>query len=95
MISADTLFVNGNIATVDNEFSFVHAVAVKNGWVIDTGETADLRALYEGPNTQVIDLEGRTMLPAYTMRTFTSATTATTCATPRIAASIPCGALTT
>ncbi len=63
MVSADTLFVNGNIATVDDEFSFVHAVAVKNGWVIDTGETADLRALYEGPNTHVVDLEGRTMLP--------------------------------
>lgn len=63
MTHADTLFVNGNIATVDKDFSFVHAVAVKNGWIIDTGETSEMRALYEGPNTQVVDLEGRTMLP--------------------------------
>lgn len=63
MTTADTLFVNGKIATVDKDFSFVHAVAVRNGWIIDTGETAEMRALYEGPNTKVVDLEGRTMLP--------------------------------
>ena len=63
MTTADTLFVNGNIATVDKDFTFVHAVAVKNGWIIDTGETAEMRALYEGAGTQVVDLEGRTMLP--------------------------------
>lgn len=62
MTTADTIFVNGNIATVDKDFSFVHAVAVKNGWIIDTGETSEME-LYAGPNTRIVDLGGRTMLP--------------------------------
>ncbi len=62
MTVADTIFINGNIATVDKDFSFVHAVAVKNGWIIDTGESAEMRT-YAGPNTKIVDLEGHTMIP--------------------------------
>lgn len=62
MTIADTIFMNGNIATMDQKDRFVHAVAVKNGWIIDTGENDEME-LYKGTGTKIIDLGGRTMLP--------------------------------
>ena len=63
MVIADLVLKNGKVATVDDKFSFCEAVAVKDGWIIDLGTTADMEG-YIGPDTEVIDLEGRVMLPA-------------------------------
>jgi len=62
MTRADTIFVNGKVATVDNNFSFKQAIAVKNGWIMDVGGNEEIR-LYAGPETKVIDLEGKVILP--------------------------------
>ena len=62
MVVADTVFVNGKIATVDKNFSFKRALAVKNGYIIATGEDADILA-YSDNGTSVIDLGGKTVLP--------------------------------
>ena len=63
MVIADLVLQNGKVATVDNAFSFCEAVAVKDGWIIDLGTTEDMRQ-HIGPCTEVIDLEGKVMLPA-------------------------------
>jgi predicted amidohydrolase YtcJ len=53
---------NGKIATVDKLFTYVEAVAVRDGWIIDRGTDAEMEA-YVGPGTQVIDAKQRLVLP--------------------------------
>ena len=59
---ADRVYVNGNIYTVDEEFSTVSAIAVKNGRFIYMGDDAGAKA-YIGPLTFVFDLKGKTVIP--------------------------------
>ena len=59
---ADTVYVNGNVYTVDEDFSTASAFAIKEGSFIYVGD--DLGAQpYIGPLTFVVDLEGRTVVP--------------------------------
>ncbi|MGB7542075.1 MAG: amidohydrolase [Burkholderiales bacterium] len=59
---ADTLLVNGRIATMNRRNSFVSALAIKGDSIIGAGSEADLRHL-KGPATAVIDVGGRTVVP--------------------------------
>ncbi len=59
---ADRVYVNGNIYTVDEEFSTASAIAVKDGQFIYVGDDAGAQA-YIGPLTFVFDLEGKTVIP--------------------------------
>ncbi|TRO49059.1 amidohydrolase, partial [Candidatus Bathyarchaeota archaeon] len=61
-IKADLLLLNGIVMTVDREFNVVEAVAVKYGKIIATGTTSEIEGL-KGKETEVIDLEGRPVLP--------------------------------
>ena len=61
-IYADTVFINGKVITVDADFSIKKAIAIRNGWIIDVGENAEIRE-YIGDETQVIDLQGKTIMP--------------------------------
>jgi predicted amidohydrolase YtcJ len=59
---ADLILHNGKIATVDRDFSTAQAVAIRGERFVVVGDNA--AALKEaGPNTQVIDLAGRTVVP--------------------------------
>jgi predicted amidohydrolase YtcJ len=60
--SADLLFLNGKVITVDKNFSIKEAVAVKGGKIIFVGKTAEARA-FTGPGTKTIDLQGKTLMP--------------------------------
>ena len=60
--SADLILINGKIVTVDREFSTKEAIAVKDGKVMATGSTKELKKL-KGDSTEVIDLNGKTVLP--------------------------------
>ena len=62
MCTADLILINGKIVTVDEEFSTKEAIAVKDGKVIATGPTKEIKNL-KGEATEVIDLEGKTVLP--------------------------------
>jgi predicted amidohydrolase YtcJ len=62
--SADTLFINGDVLTLDAEGTRVEAIAVRNGRILATGRTHDLRKL-SGPQTAVVDLQGLTVLPGF------------------------------
>jgi hypothetical protein len=60
--SADTVLVNGKIVTVDDRFTIAQALAVRGGRIVAVGATADIEKL-KGPQTRVIDLGGRTVIP--------------------------------
>lgn len=59
---ADTIFVNGKVLTVDEEFSQVEAVAVTGNLISAVGSSEEISAM-AGPDTRIVDLEGHTMIP--------------------------------
>jgi len=59
---ADLLLRNGYVYTSDAARSVAQAVAVKDGLILAVGSDAELQAL-QGPDTEVIDLQGRMLLP--------------------------------
>ena len=63
--SADTVYHNGKIITMDDENPYVTFVAVKDKRIMKTSFIQDEMALYVGKDTKVIDLNGRTMLPGF------------------------------
>lgn len=58
----DTILSNGKIVTVDDFFSIQEAVAISGERIIAVGSNADIQAM-AGPETQSIDLGGRTVIP--------------------------------
>ncbi len=60
--SADTVFVNGTVITVDRADSIVQAVAIRNGTILDAG-TQEAISRFIGSTTKVIDLAGKTLTP--------------------------------
>ena len=48
---------------MDRDFSFHEAVAVKDGWIVAVGADEEVSGLI-GPDTEVIDLGGKVLLPA-------------------------------
>src|SRR5436189_1794322 len=60
--TADIVLVNGKIVTVDERSSIQQALAIGDGKILAVGSTADVRKL-AGPETRVIDLQGRTVIP--------------------------------
>ena len=60
----DTVLLNGKIAIVDEAFTVVEALAIRDGMVAATGTTTEIEAL-RGERTRVIDLKGRTVLPGF------------------------------
>lgn len=58
----DTVLVNGKIVTVDDRFTIAQALAIKGERILKVGTTAEVDSL-RGPQTRVIDLAGRTVIP--------------------------------
>jgi len=63
LLAADLILHNGKIVTVDRDFSLREAVAVKANRIATVGGNQDVLAAERGPQTQVIDLQGRTVIP--------------------------------
>ncbi|MFC3957141.1 amidohydrolase [Halovivax cerinus] len=59
---ADTVLFNGQILTVDDAFSVADGVAIRDGRFVAVGGRGDVKRL-AGPNTEEIDLGGRTVVP--------------------------------
>jgi len=59
---ADTMVVNGKIATLNPRQPTVSAIAIKDGKILAVGSDAELAHL-RGPGTAVIDAGGRTVVP--------------------------------
>jgi predicted amidohydrolase YtcJ len=62
--SADLVFVNGSVYTVDAVRSWAQAVAVKDGSIAAVGTEDGIREL-RGPRTEVVDLGGGLLLPGF------------------------------
>src|SRR5213592_5029259 len=56
----DTVLINGKIHTMDDENTVVSAVSIMDGRFAEVGNASRGR---HGPNTRVIDLQGRTVVP--------------------------------
>jgi hypothetical protein len=62
--TADTVFRNGSIYTVDGVRSWAKAVAVNGGRIVYVGSDEGSQE-WTGPSTQIVDLGGRMMLPGF------------------------------
>ena len=62
MLHADLILRNANIATLDEAGRFVSALAARDGRIVATGDISAVKT-FEGPDTQVIDVDGRTVIP--------------------------------
>jgi predicted amidohydrolase YtcJ len=62
-MQADLLLYNGTIYTVDSSFSTQEALAVKDGKVLELGNTADMQKKYQ--SAQSIDLKGKFVFPGF------------------------------
>ena len=65
---ADTIFINGKVVSMDDQSTSTQvgttyqAIAVKAEKIMKLGTTEEIRSV-AGPDTQVFDLEGRTLIP--------------------------------
>jgi predicted amidohydrolase YtcJ len=60
--AADLIFENGKIYTVDARLPWAEAVAVRNGKIVFVGSAKGARE-WQGPQTRMVDLKGRMMMP--------------------------------
>lgn len=60
--TADLIVTNARVYTVDDAHPVADAIAVRGGRVLFVGDTRGALAL-RGPQTRVIDLDGRTVIP--------------------------------
>ena len=61
---ADFIFTGGPVLTMDDRLPRAQAVAIRNGRILGVGSQAHV-APYGGAKTQVVDLQGRTLLPGF------------------------------
>ncbi len=59
---ADRVLMNGKILTVDQEFSVAQALAIQGNRIVAVGSD-ELLSEYVGDSTEVLDLQGRTVIP--------------------------------
>lgn len=60
----DVILYNGNVVTVDDDFSIAEAVAIGGGKFFKVGRNDGVRAL-AAPDTKEIDLKGKTVVPGF------------------------------
>jgi predicted amidohydrolase YtcJ len=63
--TAETIFINGNIYTVNDKQPFAQAIAVKGDRIIFVGTNAEAEQ-FRGDKTRIVDLAGKTVTPGFT-----------------------------
>ena len=56
--------MNGQVLTVDKDFTVAQAVAVRDGRILAVGTSESIRRL-AGPQTRVVDLAGKSVVPGF------------------------------
>ncbi len=64
MKAANLALINGNVLTLDPQNPAAQAVAVRDGHILAVGENDAIQD-HIGPHTEVIDLNGRTLVPGF------------------------------
>ncbi len=62
--TADTIYHNGTVLTIDDTNPRAEAVAVKDGKILAVGKKEDVLKT-KGDGTKIVDLSGKTMLPGF------------------------------
>ncbi len=62
--TADRIFINGKILTMNPESPTAQAVAVKDGRILAVGST-NIVSRFQGDNTQVTELNNKTLMPGF------------------------------
>ena len=60
--SANIVFINGKILIVDPSFSIAQSIAIKNDRIVAVGTNEKVQEIV-GSDTQIVDLNGKTMIP--------------------------------
>jgi predicted amidohydrolase YtcJ len=60
-VKADTVFINGHIVTMDDNFPEAEAFATGRGKILDVGSTQEIRQRHSKAN--IVDLDGQTVMP--------------------------------
>ena len=61
---ADLLLFNGNIITVDSQFTIAEAIAIRDGTILGVGSAQDMEA-FGGDRTRRVNLGGKTVTPGF------------------------------
>jgi predicted amidohydrolase YtcJ len=64
-IAADTIFVAGDIVTINDAQPTAEALAVKDGRILAVGTRAEVESAHADEATKVVDLAGKTLLPGF------------------------------
>ena len=59
-----TAYLNGEIMTVNPDNEVAEGILVEDGWIMAVGSKEDILALAD-KNTEIVDLDGKTMLPGF------------------------------
>ncbi len=62
--SADTIYRNGTILTLNSQNDIAQAVAVRDGNIVAVGSDQDIEPLKDD-QTQVVELQGKTLIPGF------------------------------
>ena len=63
--SADIVFKNGNVYTANDRSPKAQAIAIKSDRIVYVGSNTGVQK-FVGPNTRVVDLNGKTVMPGFT-----------------------------
>ncbi|MGB0848490.1 MAG: hypothetical protein ACPGSM_17300, partial [Thiolinea sp.] len=61
---ADKAFINGQVITINPDDQITEAILIKDRTIAAVGTTAEINALLT-PETEVIDLGGRSLVPGF------------------------------
>ena len=62
--TADRILIGGKVISVDPDIGQAEAVAIHNDRILAVGTTTEIQAL-AGENTEIIELDGRTVIPGF------------------------------
>src|SRR5512137_858695 len=62
---ADTIYVGGDIVTINDAQPTAEALAVKDGRILAVGSRAEVESANKGETTKVVDLAGKALLPGF------------------------------
>lgn len=62
--TADTIYYNGSVETLDDAFSRADALAIRNGRILSVGRAREVLR-YSGRRTRHVNLRGRALLPGF------------------------------
>ncbi len=61
-VPADLLILNAKVITVNSNFTVAQAIAIRGDKIVAVGKDKQME-LFKGPDTQVLDAQGRTVMP--------------------------------